>query len=145
MLVALMLCEYNYSGNELRGVSRKWSVTWFRRNSFHQLSRSLHHHSVSKSVGQIPLCPASIFERSRMSLISCKSSVLFSMILTWARLVSPLLPSVAEYSEKPTIALSVVRISWLMLARKADLSQLDSSARVFSGNQNRFPCFFGRW
>jgi hypothetical protein len=30
--------------------------------------------------------------------------------------------------EKPTIALSGVRISWLILARKADFSRSDSSA-----------------
>ena len=78
------------------------------------------------------MVPASIFERSRMSLISCKSRVLlFSMMLTYSRFSSS--SSVeASIPEKPTIALSGVRISWLMLARKADLSRLDSSARFLA-------------
>ena len=56
--------------------------------------------------------------------------------------ISELLTTMAQYSarsscessslciseEKPTMALSGVRISWLMLARNADLSMSDSSA-----------------
>ena len=38
----------------------------------------------------------------------------------------------ARILEKPTIALSGGRISWLILARKADLRRLDSSAFAFA-------------
>ena len=73
--------------------------------------------------------PASIFDKSRMSLINCNNKVLlFSMMLTYSCFSSS--SSVeANMPEKPTIALRGVRISWLILARKADFRRLDSSAR----------------
>ena len=65
-------------------------------------------------------CPASIFERSRMSLINCNRCA--EPCLMWLTkrfclaLSSPGVPS-ARSSEKPTMAFSGVRNSWLMLAR----------------------------
>src|SRR5258705_6311441 len=78
----------------------------------------------SKSAGSSSMRPASIFDRSRMSLMrergcrpdskmSCRYSVCFSLI-------SPNIPS-ARTSENPMMALRGVRSSWLMLARNSDL------------------------
>ena len=73
--------------------------------------------------------PASIFDKSSMSLINCSSNVLLlSMILIYS-CFSCSSSAVARMFEKPMIAFSGVRISWLILARKADFSRLDSSAR----------------
>ena len=61
--------------------------------------------------------------------MSCSNKVLlFSMMLTYSCFSSS--SSVdANIPEKPTIAFNGVRISWLILARKADFKRLDSSAR----------------
>ena len=76
--------------------------------------------------------PASILAMSNTSLISCRSSwLLFSIILIYS-LFSSSSSAVASMEEKPTIALSGVRISWLMFARKADFSRSDSSARFLA-------------
>ena len=65
-----------------------------------------------------------------MSLISLSSSVLFVFIRLMNSSFSSLSNSISEPSnwEKPTIALSGVRISWLILARNADFILSDSSA-----------------
>ena len=74
--------------------------------------------------------PASIFEMSRMSPISCRSRLelvsMMSMNCCFSSSVSASPISLA----KPTMALSGVRISWLILARNAVLSRSDSSARI---------------
>src|SRR5258705_9690148 len=78
----------------------------------------------SNSLASSSIRPASIFDRSRMSLMrdsrcrpdsrmSCRYSVCFS-------LMAPNIPW-ASTSENPMTALSGVRSSWLMLARNSDL------------------------
>ena len=112
----------------------KERVTFFSGDSFRQseLSSSLITLFNSKSVSMNSIVPASIFDKSRMSLMSCSSKVLlFSMMLTYSCFSSS--SSVeANIPENPTMALSGVRISWLMLARNADFSLFDSSARFLA-------------
>ena len=74
--------------------------------------------------------PASILERSKMSLISWRSKLLLSsMICIYSCLASSSSSSVeAKIPEKPTMAFRGVRISWLIFAKKADFNLLDSSA-----------------
>ena len=87
--------------------------------------------------------PASIFERSRMSPISCRSrALLFSMIEMYSRFSCSSSVS-ARIPENPTMALSGVRISWLMLARKADLRRFDSSARSRAERRSCSSCLRG--
>ena len=77
------------------------------------------------------IVPVSIFDRSRISLINWRSkSLLFSMIWMYSSF-SLSSSTVASSFEKPTIAFSGVRISWLILARNTDLRRLDSSACSF--------------
>ena len=74
------------------------------------------------------IIPASILEMSRMSEIRLSNSSLFSCtkdIYTWRSSASSVS---ASRLEKPTMAFKGVRISWLILARNADLSLSDSSA-----------------
>ena len=47
----------------------------------------------------------------------------------------------ANILENPTIAFNGVRISWLMLARKADFNRLDSSAYSFASRKASSICF----
>ena len=72
--------------------------------------------------------PASILERSRMSLINCSSRLLLFFIILIYSCLSASFSVMARISEKPTIELSGVRISWLMFARNADFKRLLSSA-----------------
>lgn len=82
--------------------------------------------SISESVNSN--VPASILATSRISLISCRSnSLLLLMILIYSFRSSSSSAMVSRL-EKPTIAFSGVRISWLILARKADFKRSDSSA-----------------
>ena len=85
-------------------------------------------------------CAGSIFDKSSMSLINCSSNVLLlSMILIYS-CFSCSSSAVARMFEKPMIAFSGVRISWLILARKADFSRLDSSRGPWL-KAVRFPLF----
>ncbi len=75
----------------------------------------------SKSTCSTSRCPASILEKSRMSLIRSSSERLETAIpetrCRW-RSESGVTPS---SSLRPTMPLSGVRISWLIVARKSDL------------------------
>ena len=76
--------------------------------------------------------PASILDKSRISLISCNNKVLLlSMMLTYSCFSSSSWVE-ANMPEKPTMALRGVRISWLIFARKADFRRFDSSARFLA-------------
>ena len=72
--------------------------------------------------------PDSILERSNISEMSCNSKSLFFCIIerysccSWVSWVS------TNKLENPTIALRGVRISWLILAKKADFSLSKVSA-----------------
>ena len=86
--------------------------------------------------------PASIFERSRMSPTSCNSkALLFLMMLRYSFFSSSSCAS-ASSSEKPTIAFSGVRISWLILARNALLSVLLRSASSLAMRRDSSICFW---
>ena len=78
--------------------------------------------------------PASIFDMSRMSLMtSSRYSPLRWMSRQYSTYLSePSAPNMPDsmISEKPMMALSGVRSSWLMLARNFDLAWLASSARL---------------
>ena len=80
--------------------------------------------------------PASIFDMSRMSLMtSSRYWPLWWMSRQYSRYLSvPSGPNIPDsmISEKPMMALSGVRSSWLILARNFDLVWFASSARVFS-------------
>ena len=80
----------------------------------------------------ISMRPASILERSRISLITCircRAPPLHVRPRAFLLIASgPLLPS-ASRSEKPMMALRGVRSSWLMRARNALLRRLACSRR----------------
>ena len=86
--------------------------------------------SVCANVNSI--VPASILERSRISSISCNNKILLLEIIFTNSCFSSSSSVWQTISENPTIAFSGVRISWLILARKADFSRLDSSAFSFA-------------
>ena len=101
----------------------------FRRR---ELSSSVMTLFSSKSVSMNSIVPASILERSRMSLISCNNKVLLLSIMLTYSCFSSSASVEARIPENPTMALRGVRISWLILARKADFRRLDSSARFLA-------------
>ena len=72
--------------------------------------------------------PASIFDKSRISDMSCSSNLLFSSMMVTYWCFSSASSASSSRLEKPTIALSGVRISWLIFARKADFNRSASSA-----------------
>ena len=72
--------------------------------------------------------PASIFDKSRISEISWSNSLLLSSMIVMYWCFSSWSSASSSILEKPIIALSGVRISWLMLARKADFKRSASSA-----------------
>ena len=74
--------------------------------------------------------PASIFEMSRISFISCSNNSELTSMMSMNCCFSSSVSTSPMSLAKPTMALSGVRISWLMLARKADLRRSDSSARI---------------
>ena len=84
--------------------------------------------TASKSTLSNSRCPASIFEKSRMSLISASSASPLERAISansrcWtSRCVSSSRPVM------PITPLRGVRISWLMVARKALLARLPASA-----------------
>ena len=85
--------------------------------------------------------PASILDRSRMSLMSCSRC--------WAAVVSLSMRSRARPSwqsrrirwARPMMAFIGVRISWLMLARKALLARLAASAASRASRSASAACF----
>ena len=83
--------------------------------------------------------PASILEISKMSEIRLSSSSLFSSTRDMYDSRSSSSAS-ASRLEKPTIAFSGVRISWLMFARNADFSLSDSSAFSFAKISSSSTC-----
>ena len=82
----------------------------------------------SKSLSIYSMLPASIFDMSRMSFMSCNNCPLFDWIIREYSSCSSFVSAPHNSSENPTMALSGVRISWLMLARNADLRLFSSSA-----------------
>ena len=70
----------------------------------------------------------------------CSSSPLLSDTMSLYSLRTSGSSSVVSSCEKPTMALSGVRISWLMLARNAVLSLLDSSARSLAAISSCSVC-----
>lgn len=82
-----------------------------------------------KSSGLMGRQSASILERSRMSLIRpSRCSPLRAMVSICSSWRGARVGSCARIWENPMTALSGVRISWLMLARKALLARLAASA-----------------
>ncbi|MNL70789.1 hypothetical protein D3C87_1958440 [compost metagenome] len=82
------------------------------------------------------ICPASIFDMSRISLMTLSRCLPLSwMSRAYSEYLGeptgPNMP-VKRISEKPRMALSGVRSSWDMLARNSDLALLAASARSFS-------------
>ena len=75
------------------------------------------------------MVPDSIFDRSSTSFTSRSSKSVFDVMICLYSSISSFRSVFISRLEKPMMALSGVRISWLMLARKADLSLSDSSAR----------------
>ena len=82
--------------------------------------------------------PDSIFEISRISSINCNRNSLLDSIIFRYSCFSSSVSAWAIKVEKPTIAFKGVRISWLILAIKADFIRLLSSAR-------RFACTSASW
>ncbi len=81
----------------------------------------------------IVIRPASIFERSRMSLTTPSRCVLLCLIVSvYCRCSSGSQASSSSRSVKPMIAVIGVRISWLMLARNALLAWLARSASALA-------------
>ena len=79
---------------------------------------------------------------SRMSFNSVSSiSELFTTMSQYSARSSCDNSSLCMSDEKPTMALSGVRISWLMLARKADLRRSLTSA-LFLASISRFSVIF---
>ena len=83
------------------------------------------------------IMPDSILERSRISLINRNNNSLLDWMIFIYSFFSSGSSQVTINSEKPTIAFNGVRISWLILARNADLRRSESSAFSF----NSFNCW----
>lgn len=71
------------------------------------------------------MVPDSIFDRSSTSFTSRSSKSVFDVMICLYSSISSFWSVFISRLEKPMMALSGVRISWLMLARKADLSLSD--------------------
>ena len=86
----------------------------------------------SKSIISMLSFPASILEKSRMSLISSKrfSPLLRTISANWS--CSPFRSVSSKRLVKPITPFIGVRISWLMLARKVLLAMLADSAASFA-------------
>ena len=87
------------------------------------------------------ILPLSIFERSSTSLMRFSRASEFSLMMLLKWFFSSSVnssPCLARRLEKPTMAFSGVRISWLMLARKADFMRLASSA-LFLATSSSLP------
>ncbi len=84
--------------------------------------------SSANSVSCSTILPASIFDRSRMSLITCSRWRAASSTLPSRWRCSGASTSRAIRWVRPMIAFIGVRISWLMLARKALLARVAASA-----------------
>ena len=78
--------------------------------------------------GEISKSPVSIFDMSRMPLTTasrCAPESLISLAYSWRRAPSSRIrSSFISMSEKPMMALSGVRSSWLMLARNFTFAAL---------------------
>ena len=82
----------------------------------------------SNSTGSITSLPASILERSRMSLMMCKSEFAATPIRDRCSLTTDSGCASCARWVMPRIAFIGVRISWLMLARKSLLARFAASA-----------------
>ena len=90
----------------------------------------------------ISILPASIFEKSKISLIKDKSVLLaLSMLIAYSRMLSSLL-SRSTISFIPIMALIGVRISWDILARKSLFALLACSARFFAARSSSLSLTF---
>ena len=126
---------YSVTGNSGSPSSTR-SSTPGRRWRRSESATSRHKSRASNCVRSMSVRPDSMRARSSTSEMICSSRVLLRrMMSVYSRRVSCLLSSVSS-SENPTMAFSGVRISWLMLARNADLSLLDSSARFFASRSS---------
>ena len=90
----------------------------------------------------ISILPASIFEKSRISLISDSSVLLALSIFAAYSLIFPSLHSRNTISFIPMIALMGVRISWDMFARKSLFAWFACSARVFAARSSSLSLTF---
>ncbi|MNT79813.1 hypothetical protein D3C72_2191920 [compost metagenome] len=102
------------------------------------MRRRLSSISASRSMvsQRIFIWPASIFDMSRMSLMTCRRCLPLSWMSRayseyFGEPIGPNMPA-SRISEKPRMALSGVRSSWLILARNSDFALLAASARSFS-------------
>ena len=80
--------------------------------------------------------PDSIRDKSRISLISCNSRLLFCWMIPKYSSFSFSSSVKAIISEKPTIAFKGVRISWLILARNTDFIRSASSALCLASSSS---------
>ncbi len=80
----------------------------------------------------ISIFPVSIFEKSRMSLISARSVLPALWISAACFLMLPFSVSCMISSFSPRIALSGVRISWDICERNRLFCSLAASAAIFS-------------
>jgi len=89
------------------------------------------------------ISPASIFEISTISLMILSiRAPLFSIILIYSCCSSPERFGSFNSSEKPRIPFIGVRISWLILARKADFKRSLFSAISFASIRSAIMFFF---
>ena len=119
----LSLTRYNSGRSGARSISTP--VFAFPWNEF---TRSVQSCRASISFGFMSKVPASILDRSRISEINCSNNRLFSSTISAYCFLSSGSFVSCIILEKPTMALRGVRISWLILARKADFNRSDSSA-----------------
>ena len=85
--------------------------------------------------------PASIFDISRISFTNCIRRSAFILIISWYCVFSSSVFALPITSANPVIAFSGVRISWLMLARKADFAISAFSAFSFATFNSLSTCF----
>ena len=82
-----------------------------------------------KSTHSTNIFPASIFDRSRISLIKRNRDLPFlATVSTYSRCSSGERSGLANRSVKPRMAVMGVRISWLMLVRNSVFARLAASA-----------------
>ena len=92
----------------------------------------------STSVGAMAIGRESMSEASRMSLMRRNSMSQLLRMMRMNSCFSALSLTIGNRSEKPTMAFSGVRISCVILARKAALRRPESSARAVSARS--FSC-----
>ena len=91
----------------------------------------------SKGTDSVSSCPASIFEKSRMSLRICSSESAERRITSTERRWAFARLPFSSSSVMPMTPFIGVRSSWLMVARKADFARLAASAASFEALSSR--------